>query len=185
MKNQNFNPLYLLLLILPVALGCYWLINDDKNRKLAQSTVVVQTTNVPDNQINENDKYAGSIKSFDLILVKSYNPIVNWPYRDPELIRQEILQISKTIIDFDPSKISKTSERMEADYQYESLCKRFYALLIEMLRFQYIDGSLASYNVKSKADYFADVFFDYRGKIKTFTVHVLAKSVYKEFIENR
>ena len=54
-----------------------------------------------------------------------------------------------------------------------------------MIRFEYIEGSLASYQVKNKSDYFTDVFFDSYGRIKTFTVYVLAKSVYREYLENR
>jgi len=180
MNNKTFNPLYLLFLIVPVAFGCFWLIKNQEK----PSTIPIISTN-KEYPIQEEKDYSESIKSFDLILAQSYNPIVNWKYREQEFIRQEILQISKTIIDFDPSKISKTSDRMEANFQYESLCKRFYALLIEMIRFQYIDGSLASYNVKSKADYFADAFFDYKGEIKTYTIYILAKSVYKEYLENR
>lgn len=180
MNNKTFNPLYLLLLIIPVAFGCYWLI---KNQEKPIVTPVISTnTEYP---IQEQKDYSETIKSFDLILTQSYNPIVNWPYRDRELIRQEILQVSKAVIDYDTSKISKTSERMEANYQYETLCKHFYALLIEMIRFEYIEGSLASYQVKNKSDYFTDVFFDSYGRIKTFTVYVLAKSVYREYLENR
>lgn len=175
MNNKNLSPLYLLILLIPIAIGCLWLINNQEKPKSNEiKTPVIN--------VEPQKDYSASIRDFDLILTQSYNPILGLPYRERSAIENDLIRISKIIIDFDPKSKTKPSEKMEASKVINSNFKELYQHIVELLRDDFIHGKIASYEVKSKCDYYMVNYFNADGSVKTLTAIILAGLIYQDYV---
>ena len=175
MNKKTLSPLYLLTLIIPIAIGCYWLINNQEKPKLVEMQAPVK-------YIEPQKDYSASIRDFDLILTQSYNPIAGLSYRERSAIENDLVRISKIIIDFDPKSKTKPSEKMEASKVINSNFKELYQHIVELLRDDFIHGKIASYEVKSKCDYYMVNYFNADGSVKTLTAIILAGLIYQDYV---